>query len=72
MVELIRKDLDPKIKARIKDVLLKAHEDPEAKDALLHYGPKTAKFDEFKGSAKTELETGVQLFKYIGHYVNSN
>jgi len=72
MVELIRKDLDPKIKARIKEVLLKAHEDPEAKEALLRYGPKTAKFDEFKGGAKTELETGVHLFKFIGHYVNPN
>ena len=69
MIELFRKDLDSAVKERIKEVLLKAHEDPAAKEALLHYGPKTAKFDEFKGSAQAELETGMQFFKYIGHDV---
>jgi phosphonate transport system substrate-binding protein len=70
MIELIRKDLDPAVKARIKEVLLKAQEDPAAKEALIHYGPKTAKFDEFKGSAEAELETGRHLVKYIEHRVN--
>ena len=46
---------------------LKRHED--AKDALFHYGPKTAKFDELTGSAKAELEAGTQLFKYVGNHV---
>ena len=72
MVELIRKDLDPNVKQRIKEILLKAADDPAAKEALAAYGPKTAKFDEFKGTAKTELEAGMQLFKYVGHYVNAN
>ena len=72
MVELIRKDLDPNVKQRIKEILLKAADDPAAKEALAAYGPKTAKFDEFKGAAKTELETGIQLFKFVGHYVNAN
>jgi phosphonate transport system substrate-binding protein len=72
MVELIRKDLDPSVKQRIKEVLLKANEDPLAAEALTHYGPKTAKFDEFKGNARAELETGMQLFKYVGHYLNAN
>ena len=71
MIELVRKDLDPAVKERIKETLLKAHEDPAAKDALLHYGPRTAKFDEFKGSAQAELETGMQFFKYIGHDITS-
>jgi phosphonate transport system substrate-binding protein len=72
MVELVRKDLDPNVKQRIKEILLKAADDPTAKEALVAYGPKTAKFDEFKGTAKTELDTGTQLFKYVGHYVNAN
>jgi len=72
MLELIRKDLDPAVKQRIKDILLKANEDPAAKDALFHYGPQTAKFDELTGSAKAELEEGTRLFKYIGNHVFLN
>ncbi len=63
-VELIRKDLDPKIKKRIKNILLRAHEDPEAKKALKLYD-KTKKFDEFKGEAKEGLEEARRILEYI-------
>ena len=72
MLELIRKDLDPVVKQRIKEILLRAHEDPAAKDALLHYGPKTAKFDELTGDAKAELAEGTQLFKYVENRVSKH
>jgi len=62
-------DLDPAVKQRIKEILLKAHEDPAAKDALVHYGPNTAKFDELTGIAKKEMDEGMQLFKYVGNHV---
>ncbi|MBF0609762.1 MAG: phosphate/phosphite/phosphonate ABC transporter substrate-binding protein [Magnetococcales bacterium] len=47
-VEFVRKDLDPKVKAKLKEVLLKADSDPAAADALKAYG-KTKKFDDIAG-----------------------
>lgn len=54
-VELISNKLDPKLKERIKDILLNAHNDPDAKEALKDYN-KTAKFDEITGDLYTALE----------------
>src|SRR5262245_5144808 len=65
VLQLFLKDRDPAVTQRIKEILLKADEDPAAKDALLHYGPKTAKFDELTGSAKAELEAGRLFFLMI-------
>jgi phosphonate transport system substrate-binding protein len=64
MVEVVRKNLDPKIKARLKEVLLKAHEDPAAQEALKAYN-KTARFDEFRGEALSELDEARGLLKYL-------
>jgi phosphonate transport system substrate-binding protein len=64
MVEVVRKNLDPKIKNRLKEVLLKAHEDPAAQEALRAYN-KTARFDEFKGEALAELDEARVLLKYL-------
>jgi phosphonate transport system substrate-binding protein len=61
MIELLRGTLEPNIKARIKKVLLRAHEDPAATIALQGYGPRTAKFDEFIGQAKKELDEAMDL-----------
>ena len=66
MIEMLRGNLDPKIKAKIKEVLLHAHEDPAAQEALRAYGPETAKFDEFRGSTKEELVEAMSLAKYMG------
>jgi phosphonate transport system substrate-binding protein len=65
IIEVVRKDLDPKIKNRLKQILLKAHEDPAAKEALSKYGPRTAKFDEFLGEAKEGLEEAKKLMQYM-------
>lgn len=65
MIEMLRGNLDPKIKAKIKEVLLHAHEDPAAQEALRAYGPETAKFDEFKGNTKEELVEAMSLAKYM-------
>lgn len=64
MVEVVRKDLDPRIKNRLKEILLKAHEDPSAQEALKKYS-KTTKFDEFKGEAREGLDEARQMLKYI-------
>ena len=64
MVEVVRHKLDAKIKNRLKEILLAAHEDPEAKEALAAYH-KTNKFDEFKGPALAELNEAKVLFKYL-------
>jgi phosphonate transport system substrate-binding protein len=64
MVEVVRKDLDPKIKSRLKEILLKAHEDPAAQAALKAYN-KTVRFDEFKGEALAELNEARELLKYL-------
>ena len=65
MIELLRGTLEPRIKARIKDVLLRAHEDPAAAKALSAYGPATKKFDEFIGQAKKELEEAMELNRFF-------
>ena len=66
MIEMFRKDLDPRTKAKIKAVLLQAHQDPTAQEALKAYGPETVKFDEFKGKAKEELLEAMSLAKFMG------
>ena len=65
MIEMLRGNLNPKIKARIKEVLLRAHEDSAAQEALKAYGPETARFDEFKGKTKEELEEAMSLARYM-------
>ena len=64
MVEVVRHNLDPKIKNRLKEILLKAHEDPAAQEALSAYN-KTTRFDEFKGQALAELNEARVLLKYL-------
>jgi phosphonate transport system substrate-binding protein len=63
-VELVRKDLDSKIKERIKEILLTAHTNPEGRKALRAYH-KTAKFDEFVGTAKKGLDEAMDLLNYM-------
>ncbi|MBF0610857.1 MAG: phosphate/phosphite/phosphonate ABC transporter substrate-binding protein [Magnetococcales bacterium] len=53
-VEMVRRDLSPTVKARLKEVLLKAHEDPLAADALRSYS-KTSKFDEITPQVEESL-----------------
>jgi phosphonate transport system substrate-binding protein len=65
MIELYRATLEPKIKTRVKEILLRAHEDPAARAALLAYGPATAKFDEFVGQAKKELDEAIDLNRFF-------
>ena len=43
-LELVRKNLSPDIKSRLKEILLNAHKDPKAKAALKAY-KKTKRFD---------------------------
>ena len=64
MVEVVRHNLDPKLKNRLKEILLIAHEDLAAKEALSAYH-KTTRFDEFKGQALSELHEARVLFKYL-------
>jgi hypothetical protein len=54
------------VKARMKEILLRAHEDSAAIDALQAYGPSTAKFDELVGQAKKELDEAMDLNRYFG------
>src|SRR5229473_2985660 len=65
MTELVRKDLEPDIKTRLKEILLKVHEDPKAKQALKSYSS-TTKFDEIEGDAKAEVEEARRMIKFIG------
>lgn len=65
MIEVVRKDLEPNIKARLKEILLKINQDPLAKHALKSYSS-TTKFDEIEGEAKAEVEEARQMMKFIG------
>jgi phosphonate transport system substrate-binding protein len=65
MLELLRGTLDQELKAKIRAILLRAHEDPAAAKALYGYGPRTARFDELVGQAKKELDEAVDLYRYF-------
>ncbi len=66
-VELVRGNLDPKIKERMKNVLFKAHKDPEAKEILDDYS-KTEKFT----PVDTELRKGLEETRRILEYIRSD
>lgn len=60
-LELVRRGLDPRIEARLKALLLAAHEDPLAADALARY-QRTERFDEVDAQTSAvldELRAGV-------------
>jgi phosphonate transport system substrate-binding protein len=65
MIELFRGTLDGNVKARMRELLLRAHDDPAAIEALQAYGPQTAKFDELVGQAKKELDEAMDLHRYF-------
>lgn len=67
-LEVVRKDLDPNIKQRLKELLLKAHEDPDAKSALRSY-QKTKKFDEINDEAMLGVEEARRLGKIVREFV---
>jgi len=59
-IESVRRDLDPRIKARLRSILLNLHNDPNAKDILQAY-QKTTRFDELSDSVMAGLETARRL-----------
>jgi len=63
-VEVFRKDLDPRIKAKIREILVRADEDPAAEEALKNYS-NTKKFDEFKGEALEGLDEVRRMMKFV-------
>jgi len=63
-VEVVRKDLDARIKQRLISVLLNAHRDPKAKNALKAY-QKTKKFDELDENTLAGIEEVRLLLKIV-------
>jgi len=63
-IEMVRKDLNPDIKNRLKRILLEAHNDPDAKDALRAY-QRTTKFDELDEAALAGLEETRRILTYV-------
>lgn len=63
-VELVRKDLAPKIKTRLQDVLLAADQDPDALEAMKAY-KQTKKFDAMEGDAMVGLENARAMLQQI-------
>jgi len=63
-VELVRRDLDSRIKQRIKAVLLKADKDPASRSVLERYDS-TAKFDELDKDAWLGLEEAHRITKIV-------
>ncbi len=63
-VEVVRKDLDPSIKQRLKEILLNAENDPKAKKALRAYH-KTKKFDELDGNTWAMLDEVRRIMKIV-------
>ena len=63
-LELVRKDLDSRIKQRIKAVLLNANKDPASKSVLKRYD-NTAKFDELDKDAWLGLEEAHRITKIV-------
>jgi phosphonate transport system substrate-binding protein len=63
-IEVVRGDLDPEIRDRLREILLHAHEDPEAAEAL-HAYQRTARFDELGPDTMERLETVRQLRRLV-------
>jgi len=63
-IEVVRKDLDTRIKQRLKSVLLNAHRDPKAKNALKAY-QKTKKFDELDEKSLAGMNEVRSLLKVV-------
>lgn len=63
-IELVRKNLDPAIKLRLKTVLLAADKDPKAQKALKAY-QKTKKFDELDERGWAALEEARQILHSV-------
>lgn len=59
-IESVRRDLDPRIKARLRSILLDLHNDPNAKEILRAY-QKTTRFDELNDDVLAGLETTRRL-----------
>lgn len=53
-LELVRKDLEPAMKVRLKSILLHAHQDPSAQ-AALHAYHETKRFDELDEGVREAL-----------------
>jgi phosphonate transport system substrate-binding protein len=63
-IELVRGNLDPKIKSRLKSVLLNAHLDPDAASALKSY-QRTTRFDEMNALSLAGMEEIRRLMHLI-------
>lgn len=62
-LELVKKNLDPRIKERIISELLKMHETEEGKTALVKY--KVSRFGRMSAETQAHLEEIRQLMKYV-------
>lgn len=63
-IESVRVDLDPRVKQRLKEILLTMHEDPEAKAVLKAY-QKTSRFDELTPEIMLNVEDARVIRNYI-------
>ncbi|MFW2371757.1 MAG: phosphate/phosphite/phosphonate ABC transporter substrate-binding protein [Gammaproteobacteria bacterium] len=63
-LELVRKDLRPELKQRLKSVLLASHEDPEAAAALKAY-QKTQRFSDIDESVKQGIDRARAILKTV-------
>jgi len=61
-LELVRADLDPAVKARLRELLLEATGDPDAREAMLRFFGTTRflPFDDEARAALERLDDGVQ------------
>lgn len=63
-IELVRKDLNPRIKQRLKAVLLNAHNDPKAKAALKAY-QETKRFEEIDSACLQSFDKIRKIAKTV-------
>jgi len=59
-IEMVRPGLEPEIKARLRELLLSAHLDPDASNALRAY-QKTARFDEITPAIAASLDEAQRI-----------
>lgn len=68
-IELVRKDIKPEVRQRLREILLNAHNDPGAKSVLRAYN-KTAKFDELDDTSMSSLKEAARLLNVMGMELN--
>jgi len=68
-IELVRRQLDPQLKQRLKQILLNIHLNKLGREVLYSY-QKTSRFDEINDEIKASLQHTRKIYELVNHHLN--